>query len=196
MRKNLLDIGSGLLVAGVVAVINILLHQSPMQIALLSIIAGSLFMLVSHFWFKFTSAVKIKGNVLAYWHIEREASPNGAIPHCHEYNFAGTLSLIPKDKAIPTEISLELRTGNQYYKIPCIRSPVNEHLWLNPNTQMTEYKNIINDVLDKPITDNFSFQTRLDNEIIIPNFAYVVIRHNRGESKMRVSLKRNKLMEA
>ena len=147
-------------------------------------------------WIKSYHPIKIKGSELAWWHIERESSPNGAIPHCHEYNFAGTLSLIPKDKAIPTEISLELRTGNQYYKIPCIGSPVNEHLWLNPDTQMTEYKNIINDVLDNPITDNLSFQKRLAYEIVIPDFANIVIKHKRGESCIRVTLKHNKLMEA
>jgi hypothetical protein len=146
-------------------------------------------------WIKSFRPFKIKGNELAWWHIEREASPNGFIPHCHEYNFAGTLSLIPRVNAILNEISLNIQIDNQYQKIRCISDIKNEHMWLNPNTERVEYKNIINDVLDNPITDNFSFQTRLDNEIIIPNYAYIVIRHKRGESKIRVSLKRNNLRE-
>ena len=145
-------------------------------------------------WIKSYHPIKIKGSELAWWHIERESSPNGFIPHCHEYNFAGTLSLIPRAEVIINEVNLKIPVGNKYQTVPCISGPANEHLWLNPDTQRTEYKNIINDVFDKSITDNFSFQTRLENTIKIPQFAYVIVKHNRGVIKLKIALKENKLM--
>ena len=121
--------------------------------------------------------VKVKVNELFYWHIEREEPPHHAWHHCHEYDFVGEISIIPRIEAIVTAFYLEL--------------PMEGGLTLKVKSQMVP-PNILSKISpDEPITDNYFFQIRLENEIKMPSKVYVIMEFRRGKSKRKVLLKVN-----
>jgi hypothetical protein len=134
--------------------------------------------------------IKMKVKELSWTHIEREASPNGFIPHCHEYNFFGVISMFPRIKAVPIyDVYLKFEVRKQVYKPHTLNTPQTDHIYLDPNSGIAIYKDLIGDILDKPIKGNFSFQIRLEREIAIPQNADITVERKRGKSKHRVNLK-------
>jgi len=128
--------------------------------------------------------VKLKTKELVCWHIEREEPPTHAFPHCHEYGFSGEMSITPKNKSIPIEITefyLGLPTGRGVIKANCISSPLDSAFGIPPNN------NIIAPF--QRVAGSFIFQIRIEEEIIIPPKAYVIIEFKRGKVKSKVVVK-------
>lgn len=130
--------------------------------------------------------IKIKVKELTCWHFEREESPLSSLHHCHEYNFAGTISIIPRKSKVALEVKhlyLEARTDKgELLKVPHLSTPVFDSV-LN--------KLCDHILIDEKETSNFSFQLRLPNEVNFLSYGYVVFKFNRGKAKSKVSIKRD-----
>ncbi len=126
--------------------------------------------------------IKLKCSELSGSCIERQKDTMGFMPHCFEYSFTNEISITPRIKPFITELYLELPTNKDNpLKVPCVDCPRNEHLWLNPYTQRTEYKDLVGDVLDKPLSGNFIFQMRLENRVMVPSYGYIVLEFEHGK---------------
>ena len=127
--------------------------------------------------------VKLKVNELDCWYIEREEPPTHAYSHCHEYDISGEISVVPRNKNIPTEITelyLELPMGKEVIKVDCTNSPLDSTFGITPGN------NIIAPF--KRLDGRFSFMIRLEKKIIVPTYAYVIMGFKRGKTKHRVNL--------
>ena len=120
--------------------------------------------------------VKLKAKKLTCWHIERPEPEHHAWQHCHEYNFAGEISITPRIKAVVTAFYLELPTGKGLLRVDYLQPPPPESRF----PQITPGNKIV---------DLFSFQARLPSQIEVPLYGYVVLKFNRGKAKSKVSIK-------
>lgn len=124
--------------------------------------------------------IKLKVKELTCWHFEREEPPHHAWHHCHEYNFAGTISVIPRTSKVTTEVKhlyLEARTDRgELLKVPHLSTPIFDSVLNKPRNTI---------LFDKKETSIFTFQLRLPNEVNFPSYGYVVFKFNRGKAKKR-----------
>ncbi len=150
----------------------------------LSIITGSLFILISHYWYKFISKVKLDIKELTCWHIEREEPPTHAFPHCHEYNFAGEILITPRTKTVVKAFYLNLPIKKEVLRADSLPLPPVFDLYGNiTSSGLTKI------TPDSQIIRTFTFQIRLKRGIHVPSCGYVVLEFEGGKVRSKVNIK-------
>ncbi len=144
-------------------------------ILLVSFSAGIMCMIMSHFWFRIIKPLKLKVNELTCWHIERPEPEHCGWSHCHEYNFAGEISITRRTEVTVKEFYLSLPMNDKTLRVDSSWSP----------------EGSLRLITNEKITNVYSFQIRRGRQLQMPSYAYVVMEFEHGKIKRKVRLKRD-----
>lgn len=114
--------------------------------------------------------IKLKVKELICWRIERQEPEHHAFHHCHEYNFHGQITLIPRSELAVIEFYLEIQTNIGLLKV-------------NTIDELPKF------ISKKPITNMFLFQIKLYSETKVPQYGIIRLKLNRGKANKKVIIK-------